>query len=85
MASELTAAQIEQINSFTNTTVIDNEEWDAIIQRMTGLVDTPQGRNFVHAALQALTIEVQEGDLHQNVEMLLFNCWTHQNSSHHRI
>ena len=70
MATELTADQVNQINTFTSTTVGDNEEWDDLIQRLTSLVDTPQGRNFVFAALSSLTIEVQEGDLHSNVENL---------------
>ena len=36
MASELTAAQIEQINKFTSTTVKEDDDWDALIQVWQG-------------------------------------------------
>ena len=70
MAFELTQAQFEKLNIFTSTTVVDNPKWDEVVQRLRVLVDTPLGRKFVSTALAALTVQLEEDDLHQNCEML---------------
>ena len=69
-AFELSEAQITQITTFIQETMLDNEEWDAGIQQFSVLVDTQAGQKFVVGALNLLTLQAEDDDLTQNCELV---------------
>ena len=70
MTFELSEAKINKITTFIQDEMLDNAEWDALIQQFRVLVETPVGKKFVKQALDLLTLQHEVDDFTQNCEVV---------------
>ena len=67
----LSEVQIQQIATFKQETVVNNDNWDALIARTTTALNSKSGRQMVVAALDQLDLQHEEDDLESDVENVL--------------
>ena len=68
---ELTSDHVKEVSHFIQVTVLNDDQWDGLVNNLRMLLDTVRGKKFVKATLAMLTLEASDPkDLAQDIEFM---------------